>query len=160
MSMYMSTLGQRLGAADFASYVQCIWALSITWQQAREVINNALLFLRPYTQAALLDSTALETSSSSSLATSALLHPAPTHAVHRTWPCYGPASVCLNASCWNLYTDLDHCVQLTGYNRADKYWLMRNFWVTNWGEDGYIYLELDADMRPVKETTNLHYPPT
>jgi len=73
---------------------------------------------------------------------------------------YGPASVCVDASRWNLYTggvmtlagcggyaysDLDHCVQLTGYNSAGNYWLVRNSWATNWGEDGYIYLELDAN---------------
>ncbi len=43
------------------------------------------------------------------------------------------------------YSDLDHCVQLTGYNSAGNYWLVRNSWATNWGEDGYIYLELDAN---------------
>lgn len=70
---------------------------------------------------------------------------------------YGPASVCVNAANWNTYTggvmtsdscggyaysDLDHCVQLTGYNNqgSEPYWIVRNSWATNWGENGYIYL--------------------
>ena len=41
------------------------------------------------------------------------------------------------------YDDLDHCVQLVGFNaRAKKpYWIVRNSWDTQWGEQGYIYLE-------------------
>lgn len=56
---------------------------------------------------------------------------------------HGPASICVDASTWNLYTgegavvmaatcksayfDLDHCVQLTGFNaKADQpYWMVR-----------------------------------
>ena len=62
---------------------------------------------------------------------------------------YGPASICLDASRWNLYTggvmtvsgcggyaysDVDHCVQLVGYNNAvdTPYWIVRNSWATNW----------------------------
>jgi len=68
-----------------------------------------------------------------------------------------PASVCVNAGRWNLYVggvmtteacggyaygDLDHCVQLTGYDltASEPYYLVRNSWATNWGNDGYIYL--------------------
>jgi len=69
---------------------------------------------------------------------------------------YGPASVCVNAARWNdyiggimtakvcggnAYSDLDHCVQLTGLNATAGYWLVRNSWATNWGVDGYIMLE-------------------
>ena len=73
---------------------------------------------------------------------------------------YGPASVCVNAANWGTYTggvmtsdscggyaysDLDHCVQLTGYNNqgSEPYWIVRNSWATNWGENGYIYLAYD-----------------
>jgi len=73
---------------------------------------------------------------------------------------YGPASVCVNAANWNDYTggvmttsacgsyayrSLDHCVQLTGYNSEAEtpYWIVRNSWATNWGENGYIYLQFD-----------------
>jgi len=71
---------------------------------------------------------------------------------------YGPASVCVNAANWGDYTtgvltptgcggsastDLDHCVQLVGYNSGatSPYWLVRNSWATNWGEKGYILLQ-------------------
>lgn len=71
---------------------------------------------------------------------------------------HGPASICVNAAHWSLYTggvltqaacggyamsDIDHCVQLTGYNaEADSpYWMVRNSWATDWGENGYIYLQ-------------------
>lgn len=66
----------------------------------------------------------------------------------------GPASICVDASTWNLYTgngavvaastcksafyDLDHCVQLTGFNAApasgSPYWMVRNSWATDWGK--------------------------
>jgi hypothetical protein len=75
---------------------------------------------------------------------------------------YGPASVCVNAGKWTSYTggvltqaacggygylDLDHCVQLVGYNAgaSSPYWLVRNSWATNWGERGYILLEYPAN---------------
>jgi len=70
----------------------------------------------------------------------------------------GPASICVDASSWNDYTggvlsqagcgsysslSIDHCVQLTGYNAGatNPYWLVRNSWATNWGENGYILLQ-------------------
>ena len=39
--------------------------------------------------------------------------------------------------------DLDHCVQLVGYNTtaSSPYWIVRNSWSEGWGESGYIYLE-------------------
>jgi C1A family cysteine protease len=74
----------------------------------------------------------------------------------------GPASVCVNAGEWSDYTggvmsaaacggyaydDLDHCVQLVGFNTnaSTPYWIVRNSWATNWGEDGYVYLEYPAN---------------
>jgi C1A family cysteine protease len=66
----------------------------------------------------------------------------------------GPPSICVNAETWNDYTsgvmtadtcgksgynDLDHCVQLVGYNGisgSDGYWIVRNSWTEDWGEDG------------------------
>jgi len=70
----------------------------------------------------------------------------------------GPASICVNAENWNDYTggvltqaacggysylSVDHCVHLTGYNTTAEtpYWIVKNSWATNWGENGYIYLE-------------------
>jgi len=73
----------------------------------------------------------------------------------------GPVSVCLNARAWQDYSggvmsgrdcgghalfDLDHCVQLIGFNatvdQAQPYWIVRNSWGENWGEAGTIYLEI------------------
>ena len=72
---------------------------------------------------------------------------------------HGPASICVNAANWSKYEggvmstsacggfaadDLDHSVQLTGYN-ADAhtpYWIVRNSWATDWGQNGYIYLSI------------------
>ena len=70
---------------------------------------------------------------------------------------HGPASICVNAANWSSYvggvmtetacggmasTDIDHCVQLTGYNAEANppYWIVRNSWATDWGVNGYIYL--------------------
>eukprot|EP00750_Incisomonas_marina_P031462 INCI8172.1.p2 GENE.INCI8172.1~~INCI8172.1.p2 ORF type:complete len:386 (+),score=73.48 INCI8172.1:107-1159(+) len=84
--------------------------------------------------------------------------------VHST----GPASICVNAEAWQLYNsgvmtgahcgghaadDLDHCVQVVGYNgysgpgaeAKDDYWIVRNSWNTDWGEKGYIYVELGVN---------------
>ena len=67
----------------------------------------------------------------------------------------GPLSVCLDASSWSSYTsgvvsvcgmDLDHCVQVTGINTADNYWIVRNSWGTDWGDEGFIYLSAGSDM--------------
>jgi len=68
----------------------------------------------------------------------------------------GPLSICVNAGTWSDWMglapipasecpgdadDLDHCVQLVGYNWPSKYWIVRNSWNTDWGIEGYIYLE-------------------
>jgi len=47
-------------------------------------------------------------------------------------------------ACGNItMSDMDHAVQLVGFNRAapKPYWIVRNTWSTNWGHNGYIYLE-------------------
>lgn len=69
---------------------------------------------------------------------------------------YGPLSICVNADwnsyrdgihtkeCTGKYWDLDHCVQLVGYDTTGEtsYWKVRNSWNTRWGEDGYIRLPM------------------
>jgi C1A family cysteine protease len=71
---------------------------------------------------------------------------------------YGPISVACDASEWSMYhggvvtsstcknsgVKLDHAIQLVGFNEdADTpYWIVRNSWNTNWGEEGYIYLKM------------------
>merc|ERR1711862_1037718 len=38
---------------------------------------------------------------------------------------------------------VDHCVQLVGFDRQQNYWIDRNSWGTEWGEEGNIYLQMD-----------------
>jgi len=71
---------------------------------------------------------------------------------------YGPAAIVVNAANWGMYTggvltqaacggyasfNMDHAVQLVGYNAGatSPYWIVRNSWATNWGENGYILLQ-------------------
>jgi C1A family cysteine protease len=74
-----------------------------------------------------------------------------------------PLSVCVDASAWSSYTggvitagdcttSLDHCVQATGWSvQKDPtgnnvtVWNIRNSWNTNWGLEGYIYLEFGTN---------------
>jgi len=72
----------------------------------------------------------------------------------------GPLSICVNAGTWSDWTgpepmtadecpgdadDLDHCVQLVGYDWNQGYWIVRNSWNTDWGQQGYIYLQTGAN---------------
>jgi len=71
----------------------------------------------------------------------------------------GPFSVCVNAASWSDYQGgvvegdscpggaqtLDHCVQAVGYDQNQGYWIVRNSWNTNWGDKGYIYLQLGTN---------------
>ena len=64
----------------------------------------------------------------------------------------GPLSVCVSAEKWMTYKSgvltycgdhlpVDHCVQVVGINKAEGYWIVRNQWSVNWGEEGYIYIQ-------------------
>jgi len=70
---------------------------------------------------------------------------------------YGPLSICVDASTWSAYrggiitsncgTQLDHCVQLVGWNQSTvPYWIVRNSWGVTWGEAGYIYIERNLNL--------------
>jgi len=74
----------------------------------------------------------------------------------------GPISICVDAETWqdymggvitdncdHAYTSLDHCVQLVGYDFTDssnKYWIIRNSWNTNWGEEGYLRVAYGSNL--------------
>jgi C1A family cysteine protease len=72
-----------------------------------------------------------------------------------TW---APLSICVDAEPWQFYTkgimtpsecgtDLDHCVQLIGYDTSSSkgFYIVRNSWGEDWGEDGYIRLQVGGD---------------
>jgi C1A family cysteine protease len=70
----------------------------------------------------------------------------------------GPVSVCVDASSWQDYSggvltqcgeDVDHCVQLTGYanyGQSGAYWIVRNSWGTDWGQNGYIWVAIGQNL--------------
>jgi len=72
----------------------------------------------------------------------------------------GPLSICVNAAVWSDWTgpeplqgsdcpgaaeDLDHCVQLVGYDWPKNYWIVRNSWGADWGQAGYIFLQTNQN---------------
>ena len=97
----------------------------------------------------------------------------------------GAPSICVDASSWNDYTGgimtpkscsgkasrLDHCVQLVGYHKeeseedaeggdsegskAKSYWIVRNTWNTDWGNDGYIYLKMGENTCGVADEASV-----
>jgi C1A family cysteine protease len=67
----------------------------------------------------------------------------------------GPASVCVAADAFQTYHggilkscpgQIDHCVQAVGYDSDNQYWIVRNSWNTNWGEQGYIRIQMGKDL--------------
>jgi C1A family cysteine protease len=71
---------------------------------------------------------------------------------------WGPLSICVDAEPWQDYTSgvlmasdcsnqLDHCVQLVGYDmtQSTPFWIVRNSWGSDWGENGYIRLQYGQD---------------
>lgn len=73
---------------------------------------------------------------------------------------YGPTSICVDAQNWQDYQSgvmtawqcawinaLDHCVQAVGWNlkASPPYWIVRNSWSTEWGENGFIRLEFGTN---------------
>ena len=59
-----------------------------------------------------------------------------------------PVAVAVDASNWSFYTsgvfsncgsDVNHAVVLVGH--TNSHWIIRNSWGTNWGTNGFIYLE-------------------
>jgi len=68
-----------------------------------------------------------------------------------------PLSICADAEPWQDYTggiltaaqcsnSIDHAIQLTGYNPSQGgYWIVRNSWGADWGEQGFIWLQYGQD---------------
>jgi C1A family cysteine protease len=79
----------------------------------------------------------------------------------------GPLSICVDAETWQDYTggvitndcgdSLDHCVQIVGWNTDTStgtsipYWIIRNSWNTDWGINGFIYVERGKDLCGVSD---------
>jgi C1A family cysteine protease len=69
-----------------------------------------------------------------------------------------PLAVVVDAESWQFYkggvvtsncgTSLDHAVQAVGWNQQSStpYWIVKNSWGADWGEAGYIYVEMFKDM--------------
>jgi len=72
----------------------------------------------------------------------------------------GPPSVCVAADAFQTYRSgilkscpgsIDHCVQAVGYDTTDNYWIVRNSWGTNWGEQGYIRIEMGRNLCQINQ---------
>jgi len=70
----------------------------------------------------------------------------------------GPLSICVDAETWQYYQSgvithgcgdsLDHCVQIVGWSQTSAnvpYWIIRNSWGTDWGLNGYLWVERNKD---------------
>jgi len=87
----------------------------------------------------------------------------------------GPQSICVDATTWQFYysgvieyfcpsapEDLDHCVMITGYDdkfdwldRKVPVWNIRNSWGSDWGYDGYLYVERGYNLCGVADEVTI-----
>lgn len=49
---------------------------------------------------------------------------------------------------WFHWQDVNHAVLAVGYGVEDgiPYWLIKNSWGENWGDDGYFKMEMGKNM--------------
>jgi C1A family cysteine protease len=80
-----------------------------------------------------------------------------------------PMSVCVDAEIWQTYTggvitpssncgnSIDHCVQITGWQQMQglNVWNVRNSWGADWGENGYIYVQIGSDVCSIAEVVTV-----
>lgn len=74
---------------------------------------------------------------------------------------HGPVAAAVNALTWqnyvggvvqyhceNTWASMNHAVQIVGYDRTGDtpYYIVRNSWGTNFGDQGYIYLAVGGNM--------------
>merc|ERR1711988_731001 len=81
-----------------------------------------------------------------------------------------PMSVCVDASLWQTYqggvitsssgcgTTIDHAVQATGYNAEGNYWIVRNSWGADWGENGFVYVQYGDNVRGITHQATITDP--
>jgi len=76
-----------------------------------------------------------------------------------------PISICVDASTWSSYNggvitpssgcgdSIDHCVQATGWSQQSgvTVWNVRNSWGTDWGNSGYIWVQMGSDVCGIAE---------
>jgi cathepsin F len=78
----------------------------------------------------------------------------------------GPLSIAVDASSWQFYkfgvirvicgTTLDHAVQIVGYATETgllktPYWIVRNSWGADWGEQGFVRVERNKNLCGIAE---------
>ncbi|CUG86391.1 cathepsin-L cysteine peptidase, putative [Bodo saltans] len=76
---------------------------------------------------------------------------------------YGPIAVGVDALSWQFYesgvltncsaSSIDHMVTVVGYNEegSTPYWIVKNSWGTDFGLDGYIWIQKGVNACGIKE---------
>jgi C1A family cysteine protease len=56
-------------------------------------------------------------------------------------------------NCSANYTDseINHAVQVVGYNTTGNYYIIKNSWGTQWGMNGFAYVNMDSDCAIKRE---------